>query len=151
MKQKIFLAADHAGFEMKEFIKKSLLKEGHDIVDKGALTYDKEDDYPDFIIPAAIEVVKHQNSKGIIFGGSGQGEANAANKVDGIRAVVYNCENLDLIKLSREHNDANVLSIGARFMSNEHALEAIRLWLSANFSRDKRHVRRIEKIAKFEK
>src|SRR3989338_978337 len=89
MKPKIFLATDHAGFEMKEFMKKALLKEGYNVIDKGALQYDKEDDYPDFIIPAAREVAKDKLSKGIIFGGSGQGEAIAANKVKGVRAAVY--------------------------------------------------------------
>ena len=129
-------------------LKKALLKEGYNVIDKGALQYDKEDDYPDFIIPAAREVAKDKLSKGIIFGGSGQGEAIAANKVKGVRAAVYNCNNLDIIKLSREHNDANILSIGARFMTNEHAFEAVKLWLSTSFSKDERHVRRISKIEK---
>ncbi|MEK6942886.1 MAG: RpiB/LacA/LacB family sugar-phosphate isomerase [Nanoarchaeota archaeon] len=151
MKPKIFLATDHAGFEMKEFMKKALLKEGYNVIDKGALEYDKEDDYPDFIISAAKEVSKDKISKGIIFGGSGQGEAISANKVKGVRAAVYNCNNLEIVKLSREHNDANILSIGARFMTNDHAFEAAKIWLSTYFTNDERHVRRISKITKAEK
>lgn len=146
----IFLAADHAGFYMKEFIKKSLGK-NYDIEDCGSYKYDAEDDYPEFMLKAAKKVASHKNSKGILFGGSGQGEAIAANKIKGIRAAVYNCNNLAVVKLSRTHNNANILSIGARFMTNGHAMSAIKLWLSTDFSNEARHSRRIKKIMEIEK
>lgn len=150
-KPKVFLAADHAGFELKEHIKKYLQKAGYQVEDRGAYKFDPDDDYPKFMHKAAKKVAAAKNSKGIIFGGSGQGEAIAANKVKGIRAAVYNCSNLDIIKLSRMHNDANILSIGARFVSKEHAVEAVKLWLSTGFSDEARHQRRIKQIKDIEK
>jgi len=120
MKPKIFLGADHAGFELKEEVKAYLRKLGYEVEDRGAFKLDAEDDYPDFISAAAREVAKNlDNHKGIIFGGSGQGEAMVANKIKGIRAAVFNSDNPDIVKLSRLHNDSNVLSIGARFVSKE--------------------------------
>lgn len=151
MKQKIFLAADHAGFELKEHIKKYLQKAGYQVEDQGAYKYDAEDDYPEFVLKAAKKAASTKNSKAIIFGGSGQGEAIVANKVKGIRAAVYNCSNLGIIKLSRTHNDANILSIGARFMTKEHAIEAVNLWLNTAFSNEARHKRRIRQIQEMEK
>lgn len=150
-KPKIFLAADHAGFEMKEFVRKSLEKNGYKFEDCGTYKYNVEDDYPEFMLKAAKKVASNKDSKGVIFGGSGQGEAIVANKVKGIRAVVYNCNNLGLIKLSRTHNDSNVLSIGARFIAKGHAAEAVRLWLKTNFSDEERHNRRIRQILDMEK
>ena len=147
----IFLAADHAGFEMKEHIKKYLQKAGYNIEDQGANKYDAEDDYPKFMLKAAKKAASTKNSKAIVFGGSGQGEAIVVNKLKGIRAAVYNCANLDLIKLSRTHNDANVLSIGARFISKEHAVRAVNLWLNTSFSNEERHKRRIRQIQEMEK
>ena len=144
----IFLAADHAGFELKEHIKKYLKKAGYQVEDQGAYKFDPNDDYPKFIYKAAKKAASTKNSKAIIFGGSGQGEAIVANKVKGIRATVYNSNNLDLIKLSRTHNDANILSIGARFVSKQHAVEAAKLWLSTDFSNEARHQRRIKQIEK---
>ena len=119
-KQKIILATDHAGFELKEQIKRYLNKEGYEVEDMGANSFDKEDDYPDFIIPAAKKVAK-EKCLGIIFGGSGQGEAIAANKVKGVRAALYYGKNPDIIKLSRTHNKTNILSLGARFLGKEEA------------------------------
>lgn len=150
-KPKIFLGTDHAGFELKEEIKKYLQKSGYGVEDKGAFSFDKEDDYPDFIFKAAKEVAKNPSSKGIIFGGSGQGEAIVANKIKGVRAAVFNCNNLEIVKLSKTHNDANILSIGARFVSKDVALKAVRLWLETDFSREERHKRRIRKIEDLEK
>ena len=150
MKSKVFLAADHAGFEMKEFMKKALLKEGYNVIDKGALTYDKEDDYPDFIIPAAKKVAK-EKCLGIIFGGSGQGEAIAANKVKGVRAALYYGKSLDIVRLSRTHNKTNMLSLGARFLGKEEAIKAVKIWLGTDFNNEPRHIRRIGKISKIEK
>ena len=147
-KPKIVLGTDHAGFELKEEIKKYLLSKGYEVDDKGAHSFDEEDDYPDFIFPAAKEVAKGKNSLGIIFGGSGQGQAICANRVNGIRAAVYNTNNLELITLSKLHNNANVLSIGARFISKTDAIKAVSLWLSTEFTGEERHIRRIKKLDK---
>ncbi len=148
--KKIFLAADHAGFELKEHIKKYLAENGFEVRDIGAVSFDQEDDYPDFIVPAAKKVAESPGSKGIIFGGSGQGEAIAANKVSGIRAAVYYGGNMEILKLSRTHNDANMLSLGARFLKKKEAVEAVKLWLGIDFSNEPRHARRIKKISKAE-
>jgi ribose 5-phosphate isomerase B len=144
---KIFIASDHAGFELKKFIVERLSLAGHDVRDMGAKTYDSEDDYPDFISLVAKEV-SHQPSlvKGIVLGGSGQGEAICANKFYGIRAALYYGGNMDIVRFSREHNDANVLSVGARFVSADEALKAVNIWLSTPFSGDERHKRRIQKL-----
>src|SRR3989338_6771198 len=119
-KPKIFLASDHAGFELKEHIKKYLQKAGYQVEDQGSYKYDAEDDYPKFMLKAAKKVASSKGSRAIIFGGSGQGEAIVANKVKGIRAAVYHCSNLNIVKLSRTHNDANILSICATFVSKEN-------------------------------
>src|SRR3990167_363556 len=149
MKPTIVLGADHAGFELKEHIKGFLRKKGFTVVDKVAASYDKEDDYPDFIVPAAKEVAKSpEKIKGIIFGGSGQGEAIAANRVKGVRAALYYGKNLEIVELSRTHNNANILSLGARFLTKKQAEEAVELWLSTSFADEERHVRRIKKIDK---
>jgi len=131
----IYLATDHAGFELKETLKQYLMDLGYEVEDLG--TYSSEGcDYPDFVIP--------------VLGGSGQGEAISANKVKGVRAVVYNSHNLEIIRLSKDHNNANVLSLGARFLTAEQAKEAVKLWLETPFSYDERHVRRLNKIRHFE-
>ena len=144
MSKTIVLATDHAGFELKEHVKKFLLEKGFEIKDFGALEYDALDDYPDFIIPASKFVSKNKLI-GIIFGGSGQGEAIAANKIKGIRAVVFYNGPDDIIELSRMHNNANILSIGARFVDNHRAEEIINLWLSTTFE-EGRHKKRISKL-----
>ena len=146
MKPKIFLGADHAGFELKEEVKKYLLKSGFQVEDKGTHSYDKNDDYPDFIIPVAKKVAQDKNSWGIVFGASGQGEAIVANKIKGIRAALYYGDKLDIVKLSRTHNDANILSLGARFLTKKEAMEAVKLWLTTDFSSESRHVRRVKKV-----
>jgi ribose 5-phosphate isomerase B len=148
--KKIILGTDHAGFELKEQIKDFLTKEGYEVEDAGATTYNKEDDYPKFISKAAEKVASNPNSKGIIFGGSGQGEAIVANKFKGIRAVVYNTNNLKIIKLSRTHNDANILSLGARFLSKKEAILAVKTWLETDFNKEKRHIRRIKQTQDIE-
>src|SRR3989338_1186813 len=127
MKPKIFIGVDHAGFKLKESVKKFLVKEGFDVDDQGAHSYDADDDYPKYISIAAKKVAENPDSKGIIFGGSGQGEAIVANKVKGIRAAVYYGNSLDILRLSRLHNDANILSLGARFLEEKHAIEAVNL------------------------
>jgi len=144
---KLFIGSDHAGFHLKKVLVEYLHDLGHEVRDMGAKEYKDGDDYPDFIVPVAKEV-SHAPSKnrGIVIGGSGQGEAIAANKVYGIRAAVYYGGNLDIVKLSREHNDSNILSLGARFLSPGEAKRAVKLWLDTAFSNDERHKRRIEKI-----
>ena len=144
MSKTIVLATDHAGFELKEHVKKFLLEKGFEIKDFGALEYDALDDYPDFIIPASKFVSKNKLI-GLIFGGSGQGEAIAANRIKGIRAVVFYNGPDDIIELSRMHNNANILSIGARFVDNQRAEEIINLWLSTTFE-EGRHKKRISKL-----
>lgn len=147
---KIYLASDHAGFELKEKLVGFLVDKGYDVEDFGALSYDETDDYPDFILKAAESVADDPSSKGIILGSSGQGEAIAANKVKGVRAAVYYGGPEEIISLSREHNDANTLSLGARFLSEEEVKKAVELWLQTPFSEAERHKRRIQKISDFE-
>lgn len=146
----LFLASDHAGFALKEKLKSHLVKKHILHEDLGPYAVVKGDDYPDFIIPLAETVARTKGSKGIVFGGSGQGEAIAANKVKGIRAALYYGGDTKIVSLSREHNDANILSLGARFLKEREALKAVELWLSTDFSRDMRHERRITKIRRYE-
>jgi ribose 5-phosphate isomerase B len=143
---KIYIGSDHAGYELKEKLKVYLGELGHEVDDKGAYTKDETDDYPDFIVPVARAVAEDGLSIGIVLGGSGEGEEISANKVDGVRACEYYGGNLEIVKLSREHNDANVLSLGARFVSDEEAKQAVKIFLETPFSGDPRHIRRISKI-----
>lgn len=152
--RKIHIGSDHAGYEMKEELKKFLEMKDYEVIDHGAFEYNEADDYPDFCLPVAIEVSRDEHSMGIVLGGSGQGEAIVANRVPGIRAVVFNGQYSPLdgrevpeeIVISRQHNDSNILSIGARFLSVEEAKEAVELWLETEFSGEERHIRRIQKI-----
>jgi len=144
MNKTIVLATDHAGFELKEHVKRFLTKKGYDIKDFGALEYDGLDDYPDFILPAAKYISEHKLI-GIIFGGSGQGEAMAANRINGIRAAVFYNGPDEIVELSRLHNNANILSIGARFVNNQEVEKVIELWLSTDFE-EGRHEKRIKKL-----
>lgn len=161
---KIFIAADHAGFELKRFLIERLRKEGHEMIDCGAHELVEGDDYPKYISKAARDVSDAEIAKmrgalpnmhgedgevrGIVIGGSGQGEAIMANRYESVRAALYYGGPKEIIKLSREHNDANVLSLGARFLKNEEALEAVHLWLKTEFSGEDRHSRRIDQIDK---
>lgn len=159
---KIYLASDHAGFELKEKIKKYLEDLKHEVKDFGAFEYKEKDDYPDFIIPAMKALSEDINkkglassgaerSRGIIFGGSGQGEAIIANRFSGIRAVVCDDDN-DLevkVKVWREHNDSNVLSFGARFIKEKNAIKVLKIWLEMPFTGEERHKRRIAKLEIF--
>lgn len=142
----IHLATDHAGFEMKEFLKTALEELGYNIVDHGAYEYDDGDDYPDYISLAASALSEAPDERAIVFGGSGQGEAMVCNRYPNVRATAYYHFDPEIIKLSREHNDANVLSVGARFLSNEEVLESVLFWLEIPFLNQERHVRRIDKI-----
>ena len=145
---KIYIGTDHAGFELKEELKIFLEKLGCEVEDKGAYEFNEEDDYPDFIFPVvkavAEDIARDLDSRGIVIGGSGQGEAIVANKVKGIRAAVVYDEYS--AKMSREHNDANIISLGNRTVSISKAKELVRLWLETPFSNEERHKRRIEKI-----
>ncbi len=144
---RIFLATDHAGFELKEKVKHWLKERGYDVHDEGAFQFNSDDDYPDFVKVAARQVSANPlEDKAIIFGGSGQGEAIIANRYRGVRAVVYYDNNPEIVTLSRQHNDANILSLGARFISESDAIEAIQIWLETEFSSDPRHQRRLDKI-----
>ena len=142
---KIHLATDHAGLELKEKVKLYLSDLDYEVIDHGAYEYDALDDYPDFIFPCANAVSNDPESKGIILGGSGQGEAMAANRFKGVRAAVFYNGPDEIIKLSRQHNNANILSLGARFMSEEEMYKIIEVWLSTDFESG-RHQRRIEKL-----
>ncbi|HIA91455.1 MAG TPA: ribose 5-phosphate isomerase B [Candidatus Marinimicrobia bacterium] len=142
---KIHLATDHAGLELKNIIKEHLENQGHDVIDHGAHEYDALDDYPDFIFPCAKAVAADPKSRGIILGGSGQGEAMTANRVKGVRAAVFYNGPEEIVKLSREHNNANILSLGARFMNQAEIYDVIEMWLAEPFEGG-RHQRRIEKL-----
>src|ERR1043166_2567797 len=139
---KIALGTDHAGFEYKEAIKAWLAQHGHQVKDFGTFSNEPVD-YPDFIRPAAEAVVRGECERGIVLGGSGNGEAIAANKVRGVRCAL--CWNEETARLSREHNDANVLSIGQRMIPKELALRIVEIWLATPFEGG-RHVARIQKL-----
>lgn len=143
---KIFLASDHAGFELKHKLSEYLLERGHEVEDCGPTRLNPADDYPDYITPCARKVADTHDSMGVVAGMSGQGEAMAANRVRGVRAVVYYGGPQEILKLSRQHNDANVLSFGARFVSAQEAQKALELWLATHFEHDERHQRRIQKL-----
>ena len=142
---KIALGSDHAGFEIKEEIKSFLTSLNIDFVDLGAYEFDALDDYPDFIFPCAKAVANDSNIRGIILGGYGQGEAMAANRIKGCRAAVFYNGPKEIIKLSREHNDAKILSIGPRFMLENEIYDIIELWLEELFAGG-RHQKRIDKL-----
>ena len=142
---RIHLATDHAGFDLKETVKTYLQDHGYDILDHGAHEFNKLDDYPDYIFPAAYAVSEEPESFGIIFGGSGQGEAMTANRVKGVRAAVYYNGPEEIVKLSRSHNNANILSIGYRFLDEKKAIHIIELWLNGAFEGG-RHDSRIRKL-----
>jgi ribose 5-phosphate isomerase B len=144
---RIVLASDHAGFPLKQALKPFLAAEGHDLTDVGTDS-DAPVDYPPYCAAAAHAVARGDADRGIVLGGSGQGEQIAANKVDGIRAAL--CHDVYLARLSREHNDANVLSMGARIVAPTLAEEIVRVWLSTHFEGG-RHVPRIEQIAAIER
>lgn len=163
---KIYLASDHAGFDIKNKIKAYLNEQRYDVEDMGAFIFDNSDDYPDFISKAAEGVSKNPHDRAIIFGGSGQGEAIVANKYKNVRAVVFyslcmsrlavdvlgreSDDPFEIVRLTREHNDANILSIAVRFLSEKEVIHAVDIFLKTPFSVESRHRRRIEKIEKLE-
>jgi ribose 5-phosphate isomerase B len=163
---KIYIGTDHTGYELKKKLITYFTELGHEMVDKGPFEYNGEDDYPDFIKPVAEAVAKDAamniESFGIIMGGSGQGEAICANRVAGVRAALFYGEALpsasvdikggqstdpyEIVKLAREHNNANILSLGTRFLSEDQMKFAIELFLTTKFEGEERHVRRIQKL-----
>ena len=145
---RLHIGSDHAGLELKNALIAHLVNQGHDVTDHGPYQYAALDDYPDFCIPAAQAVAKDPTSLGIVIGGSGNGEQIAANKVKGIRAVL--AWSIETAKLGKEHNNANVVSIGGRMHSLEECQAIIDAFVVTPFSNDDRHIRRINKIANFE-
>jgi ribose 5-phosphate isomerase B len=145
---RVHIAADHAGFELKAHLVEHLQAAGHDVVDHGARTYDAQDDYPSFCFAAGEGVVAEPGSLGVVIGGSGNGEQIAANKVDGVRAAL--AWNVETARLGRQHNDANVVAVGARQHSVDEATELVDAFLAEPFSGDPRHQRRIDQLAAYE-
>lgn len=163
---KVYLGTDHAGFELKEKISVFLMKGGYQVVDCGAYRLDSNDDYPDFIGKVADKVSRDSESRGIVFGGSGQGEAIAANKYPRVRCALFYIpaippqeiditgklgnDSYEMLRLIREHNDANMLSLSARFLKYYEAEKAVEVFLGARFTGEERHVRRLKKISEIE-
>jgi ribose 5-phosphate isomerase B len=149
---RIHIATDHAGLELSHFLISELTKQGHEVTDHGPTSYDPLDDYPSFCINAALAVVADQESGvealGIVLGGSGNGEQIAANKVKGVRAAL--AWNHSTAVLARQHNDANVVAVGARQHSQDEVLQLIEAFIGEPFSNDERHIRRIGKIGIYE-
>ena len=144
----VHIGGDHAAFELHQELLTFLADEGHEVTDHGPFEYDAVDDYPVFVIRAAQAVAADPGSRGIVLGGSGNGEQMAANKVAGIRAAL--CYNAELARLAREHNDAQVLSMGGRMQSVEEAKEMVRVFLATDFTGEERHQRRIDMVSAFE-
>ncbi|GBL22281.1 ribose-5-phosphate isomerase B [Clavibacter sp.] len=145
---RIHIGSDHAGLEFKAKIIAHLQSQGHQVTDHGPHSFDPLDDYPEFCIPAALATAKDPGSFGIVLGGSGNGEQMAANKVKGVRAALV--WSVEIAKLARQHNDANVISLGGRMHDEKLCLELVDTFLSTPFSNDERHVRRIGLISKYE-
>ena len=143
---RIRIASDHAGFALKAALATFLHEAGHEIVDMGPYELQPLDDYPDYCVPLAHAVVADPVSLGVVIGFSGQGEAMACNRVVGARAAVYYGGPEEILRLSREHNDANILSLGAKFLTQTEAEEAVSIWIAEAFSHGERHVRRVEKL-----
>jgi ribose 5-phosphate isomerase B len=146
---RVFLGSDHAGFELKAHLLDALAQAGHDVVDCGAETYDAEDDYPPYCFAVGERVVTEPGTLGVVIGGSGNGEQIAANKVPGVRAAL--AWNDETARLARQHNDANVVAVGARQHSAEEATRLVTLFLDTPFSGEERHERRIALLAEYER
>lgn len=145
---RVHIGSDHAGFDLKQHLVTALGAQGYEVVDHGAPSYDAEDDYPVYCLPAAEAVVADPGSLGVVIGGSGNGEAIAANKVDGVRCAL--AWSADTARLGREHNNANVISVGGRMHTTEEATGFVELFLQTPFSGDARHERRIQLLADYE-
>ena len=146
---RVYLGADHAGYELKVHLVNHLAKQDYEVVDVGAHEYDPEDDYPAYCLHTGARVVADAGSLGIVIGGSGNGEQIAANKIKGVRAAL--AWNLETAQLARQHNDANVVAIGARQHTLDEATALAEAFLSTAFSGNERHARRIAELADFEK
>ena len=144
----IYLGTDHGGFELKEEIKKYLIEHGNKIEDMGALTLNPTDDYTDFVIPVAQRVALEEGSIGIIIGRSGNGEQIAANKINGIRAAL--CLNEKMAEKARDHNNANILSLGADYITLDESKKIVQKFLDTPFSNEERHLRRLKRIEELE-
>lgn len=147
---KIYIGSDHAGFEMKRFLIPALLEERVEVIDCGPKEYNHDDDYPDYISLVASEVSKNPESMGVVMGWSGQGESMVANRFSNVRCATYYGGTKHAITLSREHNNSNMLSIGAHFVTNQEAKEVVLLWIHTRFGGDERHRRRIKKIEQYD-
>ena len=145
---RVYLGSDHAGFELKARLAEWLKQAGHEPVDCGPASYRPDDDYPVYVMRAATRAVGDPGSLGIVIGGSGNGEQIASNKVRGVRAAIARTE--ETARLARQHNDANVLSLGAREYPIEDAVGFARVFVETPFSGDPRHVRRLDMIAAYE-
>lgn len=151
MTTKILIAADHAGYEYKNMLVQHLsASTEYEVIDMGAASYDKNDDYPAIMAPVGLKVAEDPETLAIVFGGSGNGEAIVCNRFPAVRAAVYYGGNSDIVRLSREHNNANVLSLGARFMTFDEVKAAVDLWLTTPFKGEERHTRRIRQIDSIE-
>ena len=145
---RIHIGSDHAGLDFKNELITHLVINGHDVTDHGPYEYDALDDYPDFCIPAAEAVAKDATSLGIVLGGSGNGEQIAANKVKGIRAALV--WSIETAKLAREHNNANVISVGGRMHEADFVKQLIDTFIATPYPGDERHARRIQKVSNYE-
>jgi ribose 5-phosphate isomerase B len=145
---RVHIGSDHAGFELKNHLVQHLTAAGHDVVDHGPAVYDAVDDYPPYCLRTGQAVVDEPGSLGIVIGGSGNGEQIAANKVKGVRAVL--AWSTDTARLGREHNNANVISVGARMHSEEDATGFVDTFLATDYSGEERHTRRIEMLSGYE-
>ena len=148
LRMRIHIGSDHAGLEFKNDLITYLVAQGHDVTDHGPYEYDALDDYPDICIPCAEAVAKDSTSLGIVLGGSGNGEQIAANKVKGVRAALV--WSIETAKLAREHNNANVISLGQRLHDADFVKQLIDTFIATKFPGDERHVRRIDKISNYE-
>jgi ribose 5-phosphate isomerase B len=146
---RVHIGSDHAGFEAKEFLVAALTEKGHDVIDHGPHSYNAQDDYPPYCLATGAAVVSDPGSIGIVLGGSGNGEQMAANKVDGVRAALVWSE--AIARLAREHNDANVMAIGARIHEPAEVLAFVDAFVHTPFSGDERHIRRIDQLATYER
>ncbi|WP_191563928.1 ribose-5-phosphate isomerase [Janibacter melonis] len=145
---RVHIGGDHAAYELQQELIAHLQSEGHEVVNHGPFDYDAVDDYPVFVLRAAEAVAADPGSRGVVLGGSGNGEQMAANKVAGIRAAL--CYDVELARLAREHNDARVISIGGRMQPVEVATEMVRVFLSTDFTGEPRHQRRIDMVTRYE-
>jgi ribose 5-phosphate isomerase B len=146
----VYIASDHAGFELKNKLVSYITEIGFKVVDLGPYEYNENDDYPKTLKELCEKTSSNKNTFSIVLGGSGTGEAIVSNKYKNVRSALFYGGNLDIVKLSRTHNNANVLSLGARFINEEEAKEAVKIFLNTTFLKEERHMRRIKEIENLE-